>query len=441
MKASSSNPEEAKERLTKATEVYPNHPLAWFNLAWVLMVQGEYPKSEAAVLCALEIDHAFPEAWALLVYVYGRTGRIGKGMTITRRLLTDAGVPSIPKQSGEGAPREVWDGSDPAIPNLVKRVGGPQKDNPDFSMLHNNLGVMESIRVMNNIQSVESLVMSYDEIVRRQKDFENMPKTVCSYFETATRLEPMSTGAWYNLSLMKVLLKKKDEAQRILSDAYRNGYIESTEGETGLVWELSGSIVPQSDSYNETELAAWRESWHKSWRERVLSKQRLREQARQDLERAEKQARQEIQKDNKDAQAWVNLGNSLLMSGRKDEAQKAYRTAIKHKHDSSSAWMGLGGIQYDSKHYPEALDSFETAARFEPDNADAWAHVGMTMAQLGRFKGAEEAFRTAIKLKPDYAGLWWGLGTVLDRQGRHEEAQEAYERSRKLSQGSPASQG
>jgi len=95
------------------------------------------------------------------------------------------------------------------------------------------------------------------------------------------------------------------------------------------------------------------------------------------------------------------LGNSLLLQGRRQDAETRYKQAV-------------------------ALDDGFAAA---------WNNLGVVRASMGKLTPAEQAYRKAVKIQPNYALAWYNLGAVLDARNRYTEAIDAYRRAFVLNPG------
>lgn len=89
------------------------------------------------------------------------------------------------------------------------------------------------------------------------------------------------------------------------------------------------------------------------------------------------------------------LGNALLLHGRRQEAETRYKQAL-------------------------TLDA---------DFAAAWNNLGVVRAAMGKMTAADQAYRKAVKLQPNYALAWYNLGASLDARNRYSEAIDAYRRA------------
>jgi tetratricopeptide (TPR) repeat protein len=89
------------------------------------------------------------------------------------------------------------------------------------------------------------------------------------------------------------------------------------------------------------------------------------------------------------------LGNLLLLNGRRQDAETRYRQAL-------------------------AID---------PGYAAAWNNLGVVRASLGKMTAASEAYRKAVKIQPNYALAWYNLGASLDARNHYDAAIDAYRRA------------
>jgi tetratricopeptide (TPR) repeat protein len=75
----------------------------------------------------------------------------------------------------------------------------------------------------------------------------------------------------------------------------------------------------------------------------------------------------------------------------------------------------------------DAEDRFERAVKIDPQFAAAWNNLGVVRMTLDKKAEAASAYKRALKIQPNYALAWYNLGVVLDRQNHYDEALKAYE--------------
>ena len=77
----------------------------------------------------------------------------------------------------------------------------------------------------------------------------------------------------------------------------------------------------------------------------------------------------------------------------------------------------------------DAENHFARAVKIQPDSAAAWNNLGVVRLALDKKSEAATAYRKALKIQPNYALAWYNLGVALDRMDSYEDALQAYERA------------
>ena len=128
----------------------------------------------------------------------------------------------------------------------------------------------------------------------------------------------------------------------------------------------------------------------------------------------------------KDAEAEKDLGNTLLIQGKLQDAEVSYRQAIFLKPDYAEAHSNLGATLQRLDRLDEAEASLRQAISLKPDFAGAYSNLGITLEELGRLDEAVASYKKAIALKPDFALAHSNLGNTLKQLGRSDEAEASY---------------
>jgi protein O-mannosyl-transferase len=136
--------------------------------------------------------------------------------------------------------------------------------------------------------------------------------------------------------------------------------------------------------------------------------------------------REEIRVDPGYADAHNNLGMVLAGQGRLAEARAEVETALRLQPNSPPALVNLATILQKQGLEFEARRALEKALRLDPDDADAHMGMGVLMAASGETSDAVREFRDAVRLRPDSWDAFENLGNALGILGRPEEAQAAY---------------
>jgi Tfp pilus assembly protein PilF len=123
-----------------------------------------------------------------------------------------------------------------------------------------------------------------------------------------------------------------------------------------------------------------------------------------------------------DADAYYNLGTSLLALSRPEEAASRFRRALALAPRNAKALNNLGSALRALRRLGEAEDACRRATELAPEMPTAWNNLGIVHADQGRPAEAADCFRRAVAIKPDFADAWFNLGKALQSAGRREEA-------------------
>jgi len=126
-----------------------------------------------------------------------------------------------------------------------------------------------------------------------------------------------------------------------------------------------------------------------------------------------------------DELAHRDLGNDLLMSGRREEAgphfEKAseihLRAAVEADPTSARAFNDLGALLLQTGQVPEAAADFEKATALKPDFAEARVNLGSALAKQDKPEEALVQLRQALASNAGYAPAHYQLGVVLSQRG------------------------
>ncbi|MBN1825132.1 MAG: DUF2723 domain-containing protein [Candidatus Eisenbacteria bacterium] len=126
---------------------------------------------------------------------------------------------------------------------------------------------------------------------------------------------------------------------------------------------------------------------------------------------------------------WLNLGNALLVDGRRDEAAEAYRDAMDAGDGDSTALVGAAaGYNRLGDHSGQA-EALERLRRTRPGGFDRYEELGDALELSGRLEEALTVFREGAERDPTDASLAYKSGLALIRLGRPGEAEKELERA------------
>jgi predicted TPR repeat methyltransferase len=120
---------------------------------------------------------------------------------------------------------------------------------------------------------------------------------------------------------------------------------------------------------------------------------------RDDLAQSARLIEQAVRVDGKVAAAHANLGNTLRLMERLDEALACYDRALALQPDNVGALKGRGLIQWRGRRREEALACYEHLLRVEPGYVDGWIMKGAILNDLGRNTEAIASYRKALEFE------------------------------------------
>jgi predicted O-linked N-acetylglucosamine transferase (SPINDLY family) len=94
-----------------------------------------------------------------------------------------------------------------------------------------------------------------------------------------------------------------------------------------------------------------------------------------------------------------NLGNTLRVLGRTDEAIAAWRRTVSAG-PHSLAYFNLGRALYEKDLVDEALDATRNSIRIDPNNSDAYNNLGNLLRQNGAVEEGIRQFDRALQINP-----------------------------------------
>ena len=155
--------------------------------------------------------------------------------------------------------------------------------------------------------------------------------------------------------------------------------------------------LDQAEALYRTILAQMPDSFHALHMLGVLVAQR------DDLAQSARLIEQAVRVDGTVAAAHANLGNTLRLMERLDEALASYDRALALQPGNVGALKGRGLILWRSRRREEALACYEQLLRIEPRYADGWIMKGAIFNDLGRNAEAIASYRKALELHGDSA--------------------------------------
>jgi len=171
----------------------------------------------------------------------------------------------------------------------------------------------------------------------------------------------------------------------------------------------------------------WIEAQPKSptaWQVQGLAQQNLGK-----LDDAEKSQRASLALHERNAEAWVELGSTLDLLGRKKESEQAFHQAMRVYPGSGYPHLQLAKVRYVEKRYDEAKKGAKIAVRQSANNAFSWWLLGDVEEKLGNPEAASKAFRVALRHLPNEPELTASLARTLAAAGHGDQAREVIAQS------------
>ncbi|MEX2352026.1 MAG: tetratricopeptide repeat protein [Balneolaceae bacterium] len=128
--------------------------------------------------------------------------------------------------------------------------------------------------------------------------------------------------------------------------------------------------------------------------------------------------------------AWYNLADAYLRTGRTEQAIESFATVAEEYAESgraADALARLGSIHQELGEYEEA-SRFYSYLLEQPSrhHSQAWLGMGEASLSLSRLDEATTRFENALRLSPGNAVARLGLAKIQFSEGRHEEARNVF---------------
>ncbi|MGD0388152.1 MAG: tetratricopeptide repeat protein [Tepidisphaeraceae bacterium] len=124
------------------------------------------------------------------------------------------------------------------------------------------------------------------------------------------------------------------------------------------------------------------------------------------------------------AESLYNLGNTLAVAGKLDQAIAAYTRAVELRPEFFDAHFKLGNALANSAKCDEAAKSFRRALQIHPNHVDALNNLGNTLLATGQADEAVSLYRRVLALRPDHFLAHNNLAAGLVMTGQFPEALE-----------------
>jgi tetratricopeptide (TPR) repeat protein len=123
------------------------------------------------------------------------------------------------------------------------------------------------------------------------------------------------------------------------------------------------------------------------------------------------------------ADAYIELGEVLLLQNKFAEAKIELLRAVDLKRNYWKAYEALANYYYMTEQFSDSVKAYEVVTRLTPDSAVGFAGLGSAYWMMGDTKRALNAYETSLQLKPSRQALT-NLGASYYYAGKFEKAAE-----------------
>lgn len=113
-------------------------------------------------------------------------------------------------------------------------------------------------------------------------------------------------------------------------------------------------------------------------------------------------------------------------------AAACYQAATRQSPKLAQAWFDLGTTLLDLRKYKQAIPAFRSALIAQPESTQAMLAIGRTALQVGDLTAAEEGFSRLREVQPNNGEAYLGLGWVYRKRRDFATARACLVRARML---------
>lgn len=118
----------------------------------------------------------------------------------------------------------------------------------------------------------------------------------------------------------------------------------------------------------------------------------------------------------------IKQGNSLLTSGKLEEALKCFNDALAINAEDEGAWLNKGTVYLHMGKLDDSIKCADKALSIDPKNAMAWTNKALALNFQQKYVESIDCFDKALKLDPKYTKALGGKGVSLYCIGKTQEA-------------------
>ncbi len=124
--------------------------------------------------------------------------------------------------------------------------------------------------------------------------------------------------------------------------------------------------------------------------------------------------------------AMANLGLAYQRAGRNEDAAQWYEKAVAKNKAQPAVWLSLGDTYAAINRLDKAMQCYEMVLTIVPKHAMAFSRVGMLMARRSQLDEAARLLSQSLEIEPDNVDAVAVLGAIACRQGEFRAAREYF---------------
>ncbi len=131
-------------------------------------------------------------------------------------------------------------------------------------------------------------------------------------------------------------------------------------------------------------------------------------------------------------QAWIDLADEWIKTGRVPEAARLLEKTVKTYPKSDRALFFLGRALLRLGDIAGAETALSRSVQLAPGSVEAQMQLGVARLSRGRAQQAQPCFRAAIQAKPNLGEAWFNLGLTLGGEANRTESIAAFREAIRL---------
>jgi tetratricopeptide (TPR) repeat protein len=411
--------QEALADNSRAIELQPNDPRAWYNRGNRYWELRQPDQAIADYTRAIDLDPTLAQAWNNRGILHLDKGEAEKAVAdLTRAVKLDATL--VFAWHNRGTAHGKLGRLDLAIADYSQAV----KVAPTFAPSWTERG-----QVYETLGQHDQAVADFNQVLK----LDGNDATTCFYrglayaalgqhenavveLSRAAELNPKHGTAWFQRGLANYKLRRFQDAVNDFTQ------VIDLDPSNAQAWYNRGNAYadmgqPEQAVADCTQAIKLDPNDAKAWVNRGVAYMALRE-----FDKAIDDYSQAIKLDEKLAVAWHNRGNVYRILNQLDKALHDYSQAVKWDKKLAISWYSRATIYARLNQYDQAIADYTQAIKWDDKLASAWNDRGAMYQAKKQFNEALADYSRAIQLDEKKAIAWYNRGVIYEEQGQYEKA-------------------